>query len=134
MKTSIVALLVALVGAGCASSHHARYESPAPPQVIVPAPAPGVVVVPQMPPPGHVVPRLTENEAAEIARSEAYRHGWHNVSIEHVGYWDNHWHVDIGRTAPHHEFRHGFVEVAPDGTVLAFGDSPRQHAYYHDRR
>lgn len=141
MKRSLIALLLA-VGAGCASSHHARYERSEPPRVIVPAPAPGAVVV--TPPAGSVViepgprvvvPALTENEAAEIARAEAYRHGWRNVGVQRARFWENRWHVDIYHEPHRHTERYGWVDIAPDGSVLAFSDTPRQHAGdYHYRR
>ena len=136
MKRLLIALVLA-AGAGCASSHHARYESPYPPRVVVPAPAPGAVVVTppagsvivSQPAPGTVVvPALTENEAAEIARSEAYRHGWRNVGVQRARFWDNAWHVDIYHEPAKHAERYGFVDIAPDGSILAFSDSPRQHA------
>jgi hypothetical protein len=134
MKWSLLALILA-IGAGCATHHHARYESPAPAQVIVPSPAPGAVVV--TPPPGSisvppgstvVVPSLTENEAAEIARAEAYRHGWRNVAVEEARFWDNRWHVEIYNEPHKHVEQHGWVDVAPDGTIIAFSDRPRHHA------
>jgi hypothetical protein len=141
MKRLLIALVLA-AGAGCATHQHARYESPNPPRVIVPAPAPGAVVI--APPPGSVVippgstvvvPRLTENEAAEIARSEAYRHGWRNVGVQQARFWDNRWHVDIYHNVHKNAERYGWVEIAPDGTVLAFADRPREHAgNYRDRR
>ncbi len=127
MKRNLLALLLALGVAGCASHHHARYENPEPPRVIVPAPAPGVVVVPQFPR-GPVVPRLTENEAAEIARTEAYRHGWRNVRVDRVAFWESRWHVDVSHNPRKHAQGHGWVEIAPDGTILAFADRPREHA------
>jgi hypothetical protein len=140
MKWTLIALVLAS-GAGCASHYHARYESPNPPQVVVPSPAPGAVVV--TPPPGSVVvqqpntsvvvPALTENEAAEIARSEAYRHGWRNVSVESARFWDNRWHVDIYNEPHRHVEHHGWVDIAPDGSVLTFSPT-REHAGYYEYR
>ena len=139
MKRTLIALILA-AGAGCASNHHARYESPYPPRVVVPSPAPGAVIV--TPPPGSVVvnppptttvvvPALTENEAAEIARSEAYRHGWRNVGVEHARFWDNRWHVEIYNQAHKHGEMHGWVDVAPDGSVLGFSPTREHAGYYH---
>jgi hypothetical protein len=143
MKWSLIALVLAL-GAGCATHHQARYESPYPPRVVVPSPAPGAVVV--TPPSGSVVistpnpapgtvvvPSVTENEAAEIARSEAYRHGWRNVAVQRAHFWDNAWHVDIYHEPAKHAERYGWVDIAPDGTVLRFSDKPREHAGYYRR-
>lgn len=143
MKRSLIALILA-AGAGCASHHHARYENPHAPRTVVPAPAPGAVVV--TPPPGSVViqtppaastvivPALTENEAAEIARAEAYRHNWRNVVVQKARYWDNRWHVDIYYEPSRHNERYGWVDIAPDGTILRFSDSPHQHAGNYRRR
>src|SRR5437868_3216831 len=92
---------VLALGTGCASHQHVRYESPVPAQVVVPAPAPGVVVVPNPAPTTVVVPAITENEAAEIARAEAYRHGWRNVRVERAAYWRDSWHVSLERGGHH---------------------------------
>jgi len=141
MKGLLIALLVVAAGAGCSSSHHrARYESPYPPRTVTPAPGavvvtppPGSVIVSQPAPSTVVIPALTENEAAEIARSEAYRHGWRNVGVQRARFWDNRWHVDIYHDVSKHNERYGWVDVAPDGSVLAFSDSP-YHAGVYRRR
>jgi hypothetical protein len=139
MKGQLIAVVL-LAATGCSSSHHrARYESPYPPRTVVPAPAPGAVIV--TPPPGSVivsqpapgtvvVPALTEMEAAEIARAEAYRHGWRHVRVERARFWENRWHVDISSDMRRRAEQSGWVDVGPDGTILAFGDRPHQHAGY----
>jgi hypothetical protein len=134
MKRILIALVLA-AGAGCASSHHARYE-PAP-RVVVPAPAPGAVVV--APPAGTVtvqpgstvvVPAITENEASEIARSEAYRHGWRNVAVDHARFWENHWEVEVYNHPHKYSEQHGWVDIAPDGSVLGFSTRHEHAGYY----
>jgi hypothetical protein len=140
MKRSLIALVLA-AGAGCASHDHARYENPHPRRTVMPAPGavvvtppPGSVIVSQPSPGTVVVPALTENEAAEIARAEAYRHGWRNVGVQRASYWDNRWHVDIYHEPSKHNERYGWVDIAPDGTILRFSDSPHQHAGNYRRR
>jgi hypothetical protein len=139
MKGTLIALIL-VTGAGCASGYHARYESPNPPRVVVPAPAPGAVVVTPPPrtvtvqtaPSTVVVPAITENEAAEIARSEAYRHGWRNVGVDHARFWENHWEVEV-YNHPHKAVEHhGWVDIAPDGSVLGFS-TRHEHADYYRR-
>jgi hypothetical protein len=139
MKRSLIALLLA-AGAGCASNHHAGYESPYPPRTVSPAPGAvvvtppsGSVIVSQPAPTTVVVPALTENEAAEIARAEAYRHGWRDVHVQKARYWNDRWHVDIYHEPSRHNERAGWVDVAPNGTVLAFSETPHQHAGYRRR-
>lgn len=140
MKNILIVLILA-IGAGCASSQHVRYERAEPPRVIVPSPAPGAVVI--APPAGSVsvqpgttvvVPSITENEAAEIARSEAYRHGWRNVEVERTHFWDNHWEVQVENHVQKHGEQHGWVDIAPDGSILGFSVRAREHAGYYDRR
>jgi len=138
MKGILIALILA-AGAGCASSYHARYENPNPPRVVVPAPAPGAVVV--TPPPRTVtiqtpntvvVPAITENEAAEIGRAEAYRHGWRNVGVDYARFWENHWEVEV-YNEPHRSVEHhAWIDIAPDGSVLGFS-TRREHAGYYRR-
>jgi hypothetical protein len=120
-----------VAAAGCASNErHARYESPNPPQVLEPAPAAGAVIA--TPPAGSVtlppqgtaaVPALTENEAAELARAEAYRRGWRNITVKQAVFTENRWHMDLRDEKD----RAGWVDVAPDGTVLKFTATPDEH-------
>jgi hypothetical protein len=130
MKGSWIALGLLAV-AGCASSErHVRYESPHPPQAIVPAPAAGAVIATPpagsvtLPPQGAVaVPALTENEAAELARAEAYRRGWRNITVKDAVFTDNRWHMVLRDEKD----RAGWVDVAPNGTVLRFATTPDEH-------
>jgi len=136
MKRTLIALILA-VGAGCASRHEVRYE---PARVIVPSPAPSTVIV--TPPPGSVsvppgttvvTPTITENEASAIARSEAYRHGWRNVGVDYARFWENHWEVEVYNQPHKNAEQHGWVDIAPDGSVLGFS-TRREHAGYYHRR
>lgn len=130
MKRCFIALGL-LAAAGCASNERqARYESPHPPQVIVPAPAAGAVIATPpagsatLPPQGTAaVPALTENEAAELARAEAYRRGWRNITVKQAVFTDSRWHMDLRGEGD----RAAWVEVAPDGTVLKFAPGPDEH-------
>jgi hypothetical protein len=130
MKGFLIALGL-LAAAGCASSERqARYESPHPPQVIVPAPAAGAVIATPpagsttLPPRGTAaVPALTENEAAELARAEAYRRGWRSITVKQAVFTENRWHMDLRGAND----RAGWIDVAPDGTVLKFAATPDEH-------
>jgi hypothetical protein len=130
MKGFLIALGL-LAAAGCASNERqARYESPHPPQVIVPAPAAGAVIVTPpagsatLPPRGTAAaPALTENEAAELARAEAYRRGWRNITVKQAVFTENRWHMDLRGSND----RAGWVDVTPDGTVLKFAATPDEH-------
>ena len=131
MKGFLIALGL-LAAAGCASNErHAKYESPHPPQALVPAPAAGAVI--PTPPAGSETlppkspasaPALTENEAAELARAEAYRRGWRNIVVKPAVFADNRWHMDLRADND----RSGWIDVAPDGTVLRFEETPDEHA------
>ena len=130
MKGAFIALGL-LAAAGCASDkHRAKYESPHPPQVIVPAPAAGAVVATPpagsttLPPQAAVAgPALTENEAAELARAEAYRRGWREIAVEQAVFSENRWHMDIRARND----RKGWIDIAPDGTVLRFVPIADEH-------
>ena len=137
MKGKFVALATGgllILGSGCASDRQARrYEHSAPPQVVVPGPAAGAVVVPT-PRRDTAIPAITENEAAEIARAEAYRHGWRNVQVTEARFWRDQWHVDIVHRPDGRRERQGWVDVAPDGSILTFAEGRHQHAGSRRRR
>jgi|SRR5687768_5807919 len=132
MERSLIALGL-LVVAGCAShdDHHTKYKDPHPPQVVIPAPAAGAVMA--TPPAGSTTlppqssaaaPALTENEAAEMARAEAYRRGWRNITVERAVFANNRWHVDFAEG----DKRSAWIDVAPDGTILNFSERPHDHS------
>jgi hypothetical protein len=127
----ILAGAVVLLGTGCASRQQTYYHRPVPypHPVIVPRP---VVVTPApvvtSPPTTVVVPAINENQAIQIARAEAARHGWRNVGISQTAYWTDRWHVDIYNQLHKHVEHYGWVEVAPTGHVIAFSRSPHHHA------
>ncbi len=131
MKRLILPLIfVGAIGAGCASHQHAYYSPPPPPAPVV-VPGPVVIMPAPIPPPATVVvPAVNEGQAIQIARSEAFRHGWRNTKVQRAGYWNDRWHVDLYNEPHHHVEHYGWAEIAPDGAVLAFSDTPRHHAYW----
>lgn len=102
-------------------------------QVAVPAPASGgVIATPPdgaatLPPSSHAVaPSLTETEAAELARAEAYRHGWRNITVERAALATDRWHVDLYHEPEGKKVR-GWADIASDGKVLSFSQTPDNH-------
>lgn len=127
-------LLIGLVGAGCASHERVYYSRPANQPVIVQTPVVTAPVVTTTPPVTVVVPAITEQQAMEIARAEAYHHGWRNVHVQRASYLGDRWHVDVFNEPHHHVETYGWADVAPDGSVLAFSTSPdRTYSEYRRR-
>jgi hypothetical protein len=132
MKRALMALAL-VAAAGCASNdRHVKYEDPHPPQVVVPASAAGAVIA--TPPAGSnvlppqtsaAVPGLTENEAGELARAEAYRRGWREIRVEPAEFSSNRWHIHVVDA----DNRKAWLDLAPDGTVLKFSQEPDDHTH-----
>src|SRR4051812_30091197 len=98
--------LVGVVGAGCASHEHVYYSKPVTqpvvvqtPTVVTTTPAPGTVI--STSPATVVVPAISEAQAMEIAKAEAYHHGWRNVNVQRATWLNDRWHVDV-YNEPHH--------------------------------
>ena len=130
MKRALMGLGLVLA-VGCASNERqAKYEDPHPPQVVVPAPAAGAVIA--TPPEGSnvlpssaAVPRLTENEAGEMARAEAYRRGWREIRVAPGDFSNNRWHFRVVDA----DDRKAWMDLAPDGKVLRFSQEPDDHTH-----
>jgi hypothetical protein len=123
------------IGTGCAEQHHAYHPVNEPvvvpgPVVVTPVPSTSQTVI-SAPPTTVVVPAVTENQAVQIARAEAMRHGWRNVGVSQAGFYNDRWHVDLYNEPHHHVEHYGWVEVAPNGDVLHFSDSPRHRADWY---
>ncbi len=136
MKGIITSLLaVAAIGAGCASHDHVYYSRPVSEPVVVQR---QVVVTPPTtvvtPAPTVVVPAITERNAMEIARAEAFHHGWRNTTVERARFLNERWLVDLYNEPHHHVETYGWAEIAPDGSVLAFSTSPHRRSYSEYRR